>query len=73
MRFASFPYFDLEDPNDVETSAHSVYCCGRHPMFGSLNCDHISKPVQTVTHAVRLNELTVVKKRANIETDIAGH
>lgn len=43
-----------------------VCCCGSRLMFESLNCDHTIKPVQTVTHTVRLNELTVVKSGANV-------
>ena len=43
-----------------------VCCCGSRLMFESLNCDHTIQPVQTVTHTVRLNELTVVKSGANV-------
>lgn len=35
-------------------------------MFESLNCDHISKRVQTVTHTERACELMVVKKNGQM-------
>lgn len=48
--------------------------CGRHRKVGSLNCDHIVEPVQTVTHTVKREELTLEKRGAeNIYLDNAGH
>lgn len=53
---------------DLHPDVH-VDCCGGHPRLESLNCDHIIiiiKPVQTVTHTVRLNVPAVVQQGAQI-------
>lgn len=51
----------MSRPPDLHPDV-TVYCCGRHLMFESLNCDHISKYVQTVTHTERPSELMEGKK-----------
>lgn len=64
MRFAPFPYFDSwnEDPCVRVQRCAFVVLWQTSRALASLNRDHIAKPVQTVTHTGRANELRVVKK-----------
>ena len=45
---------------------------GRHGKVGSLNSDHIVQPVQTVTHTVTREELTL-EKQGGGRKYIVGH